>query len=222
MQLAQALETQTIFPILGSPLNETNLLHLDFSPTNKDLVQLDCSNPVEFDAYIQQLLVKANKDFGIGGYNEHRVIYQDKNLFNDVSSEERCIHLGVDIWTPALTKLYAPLAAKIHSFQDNLGHGNYGPTIILEHKIQGLRFYSLYGHLSRSSLEGCKVGKKIEAGSFFCQIGDYPENGNWAPHLHFQLILDIGKYSGDYPGVCTISERVKLLQNCPNPSLILR
>lgn len=221
MSLSKTLDNQVIHPLLGVSLSAQNCLKLDFSAANKDLVGLDCSNPVLFDRYIQNILTQNNKDFGIGGYREHRVIYQDKNLFNNSLSEERCIHLGVDVWAPALTPIYAPLDAKIHSFQDNIGHGNYGPTIILEHQIQDLTFYSLYGHLSRKCLEACELGKPIKSGSLFAHFGDYPENGNWAPHLHFQLILDMQNHFGDYPGVCTISEREAMLENCPNPSLII-
>jgi hypothetical protein len=47
------------------------------------------------------------------------------------------------------------------------------------------------------------------------------ENGHWPPHLHFQLIIDMGKAKGDYPGVCKYSEREKYLDNCPDPGFIL-
>ncbi|MEP6913389.1 MAG: response regulator, partial [bacterium] len=46
-------------------------------------------------------------------------------------------------------------------------------------------------------------------------------NGDWPPHLHFQIIEDMRVHEGDYPGVCSISERAKYLNNCPNPDLIL-
>jgi peptidoglycan LD-endopeptidase LytH len=47
------------------------------------------------------------------------------------------------------------------------------------------------------------------------------ENGNWPPHLHFQLIADMEGWKGDYPGVCKYSEREKWLGNCPDPDLVL-
>ena len=47
------------------------------------------------------------------------------------------------------------------------------------------------------------------------------ENGNWPPHLHFQIIEDMELKEGDYPGVCTSANREKYLANCPNPDLIL-
>ena len=53
-------------------------------------------------------------------------------------------------------------------------------------------------------------------------FGAANENGNWPPHLHFQIILNMGNYNGDYPGVCKRSEREEYLQNCPDPDIILQ
>jgi hypothetical protein len=48
------------------------------------------------------------------------------------------------------------------------------------------------------------------------------ENGQWPPHLHFQVIIDMEFKKGDYPGVCKLNEKEKYLRNCPNPDLILQ
>jgi hypothetical protein len=48
------------------------------------------------------------------------------------------------------------------------------------------------------------------------------ENGNWPPHLHFQIIFEMGLYTGDYPGVCRYSEKEKWLANSPDPEVILK
>ncbi len=82
-------------------------------------------------------------------------------------------------------------------------------------------FYTLYGHLSRRSLEGLAVGQKVEAGEAFCQIGVMPENGNWPPHLHFQVILDLLGWSGDFPGVVFPRWREVWKSICPDPWLLL-
>jgi hypothetical protein len=52
-------------------------------------------------------------------------------------------------------------------------------------------------------------------------FGQPKENGNWPPHLHFQVIKDIRIKDGDYPGVCATSEKKKYLTNCPDADLIL-
>jgi murein DD-endopeptidase MepM/ murein hydrolase activator NlpD len=80
----------------------------------------------------------------------------------------------------------------------------------------------LYGHLSQSSIKNIREGDKVERGDVFAEFGIPAENGHWPPHLHFQVIKDIGEWKGDYPGVCKYSEKEKYLDNCPDPDLILR
>ena len=48
--------------------------------------------------------------------------------------------------------IHAALDGTIHSFQNNTALGDYGPTIILSHEIEGFKFHTLYGHLSEASL----------------------------------------------------------------------
>jgi hypothetical protein len=62
----------------------------------------------------------------------------------------------------------------------------------------------------------------VPAGSVVGRIGSAEENGNWPPHLHFQLIAEIGDWRGDFPGVAPPSRRSRFLELCPDPNLILR
>jgi murein DD-endopeptidase MepM/ murein hydrolase activator NlpD len=99
--------------------------------------------------------------------------------------------------------------------------GDYGPTIILEHQAGTATFHTLYGHLSRDSLKGLKPASAFMAGEPIARLGTKRENGGWPPHLHFQVILDIGDSRGDYPGVCARSEAARWLAGCPDPSVFL-
>ena len=65
----------------------------------------------------------------------------------------------------------------------------YGGTIILKHVTKSFTFYTLYGHLALESIQKVGVGSKILKGDFLAFIGSSSENGNWAPHLHFQIML---------------------------------
>jgi len=104
----------------------------------------------------------------------------------------------------------------------NEAEGDYGPTIILEHTpVPGLTFHTLYGHLSRDSLKGLKPGAAFMAGEKIGDLGTKRENGGWPPHLHFQIILEIGSAKGDYPGVCKRSEAERWLSICPDPAPLL-
>jgi len=133
----------------------------------------------------------------------------------------RRLHLGVDIWGKPYTPVMSPCDAVIHSFAFNDEFGDYGATIILSHNLEGIAFHTLYGHLSLNSIRNLREGGNVTAGDVIGEFGIPSENGQWPPHLHFQIIDDIGEWSGDYPGVCKYSERELYLNNCPDPDLIL-
>ena len=52
-------------------------------------------------------------------------------------------------------------------------------------------FYTLYGHLSRDSLDGLSPGKPVRRGERIAYIGTHEVNGGWPPHLHLQIIGDM-------------------------------
>ncbi len=195
---------------------------LDFTAANTALPTVDLTDTEAFSAYVFGEMLDDNQFVGVGGYNEHRVIYRRSAHFGDYAEEGRCIHLGVDIWSDALTSVSAPLPGVVHSAAFNDNFGDYGPTIILRHRLGEYTFHTLYGHLSLASLDDIELGQAIAAGETFAAIGDFPENGQWPAHLHFQLITYLGEIKGDYPGVAALDERVGYLANCPDPNLILR
>ncbi len=152
---------------------------------------------------------------------EERFIYRRSSHFA-VAEESRSLHLGTDIWLAAGVSVFTPLDATVHSFRDNCNFGDYGPTIILQHTLEGISFYTLYGHLSRSCLQGLSVGMQFNKGDEIATVGPFPENGNWPPHLHFQVIASMDGYSGDFPGVAASADRGYYESLCPNPNLILQ
>ncbi|MCU0323921.1 MAG: peptidoglycan DD-metalloendopeptidase family protein [Spirosomaceae bacterium] len=198
------------------------IVSLDFTAKNTDLQHINLANTADFNEYIFGKLLENNSKIGIGGYFEHRVIYRRSEHFNRADSESRSIHLGIDIWTTAETEVYTPQDGIVHSFADNNNFGDYGPTIILEHQIEGKTFFSLYGHLSRKSLIGIYEGKIFRKGDLLAWIGHFPENGDWPPHLHFQVMNDMCGMKGDFAGVCAISEVEKYRKICLNPMEFLK
>jgi len=210
-------------PIVEFNPQREKLLALDFTEQNKSLTTAVIEDVNLFSEYISQQLNEAGALYGIGGYNEHRTVYARSRVFDGVVEEQaRCIHLGVDIWGKAGTQVSAPLDATVHSFAFNEAYGDYGATIILSHQIAGANFYSLYGHLALKDLDNLREGKFIHAGEVFAHFGKPAENGQWPPHLHFQLILDMENKKGDYPGVCSLADRNKYLDNCPDPDALLK
>jgi peptidoglycan LD-endopeptidase LytH len=197
------------------------LFKFDFTASNTELAPEDVNDTIKFSNWVTKKLKDNNSRYGIGGYMEHRTLYARSELFN-TDDEPRRLHLGVDIWADAGTPVYAPINATIHSFADNDHFGDYGPTIILKHQLDGLEFYTLYGHLNRESLKGLFVGDAVAKGKKIAEFGDQDENGHWPAHLHFQLMFDMEGCYGDYPGVGRYSEKDKYLKNIPDPNLILQ
>ena len=206
--------------LLGVPITESNAVKINLSTTNTELKDIDIGNIKILAEYINGKIVGNNKTYGIGGYNEDREIYQRSKHFGE-DSLKRSIHLGIDIWHHANTNIKAPLNGITHSFKNNDNFGDYGPTLIVQHTLENHIFYTLYGHLNTDSIKQKQIGQTIIAGETIASIGNESENGNWPPHLHFQIITDMQDYRGDYPGVCTKNQRTHFTDLCPDPNLIL-
>jgi murein DD-endopeptidase MepM/ murein hydrolase activator NlpD len=192
----------------------------DFTVANQELAHLDLNDVSGFTEYLFERIAEAETPVGIGCYDEDRVLYRHSPLFDGVA-ERRSIHLGIDLFVVEGTEVFAPLPATVHSAADNAGLGNYGPTVILTHLLDGIEFHTLYGHLSRASLERLTEGDSLAAGEPLGEVGDLQENGSWPPHLHFQIITETLGHEVDYPGVAAPSERERYLELCPDPNLIL-
>ena len=210
-------------PVLPIDLNDSAVARLDFTASNPQITSADLRDTAAFDQLVHALLAEQNATVGIGGYLENRVIYRRSTHFGPGAAEEsRSLHLGVDVWLPAGTPVLAPLPAVVHSLADNDNFGDYGPTVILQHALEGTVFYSLYGHLSRYEWQALRVGQALQQGEAFATVGPFPENGDWPAHLHFQLMADLQGRMGDFPGVARPSEREAWAALCPDPNLVLR
>ncbi|MBB1284840.1 peptidoglycan DD-metalloendopeptidase family protein [Flavisolibacter sp. BT320] len=203
--------------------NGDRLLLMDFTASNTELTDAVLENTQLFSDYVNRKLSDAGARYGIGGYNEHRTVYSRSKVFDATDGgEPRRLHLGTDIWGKPHTKVMAPLDGIVHSFAFNNAYGDYGATIILTHQLEGVSFHTLYGHLSLNSLKNLQEGDVVRRGDVFCEFGIPFENGQWPPHLHFQIIWDMEGKRGDYPGVCAFSQREHYLANCPDADLILQ
>lgn len=174
-------------------------------------------------ARIAAALRDEGTDVAVGRYDEARSLYSTA-AFGDArrpTAERRSIHLGLDLFAAAGTQICAPLAGSVIACANNAKAQDYGPVIMLRHKIDGGgEFLTLYGHLSTASLERVAVGQQIARGEHFAEVGEARVNGGWTPHLHFQLILDDLGLATDFPGVARASERALWLALSPDPNLI--
>lgn len=210
-------------PVLPVDLNGPAVARLDFTAQNPQLAAADLRDTAAFGQVVDDLLARQGASIGIGGYLENRIIYRRSQHFGPgANPEARSLHLGVDVWLPVGTPVLAPLAAVVHSVADNAHFGDYGPTVILQHELAGTVFYSLYGHLSRAEWRRLRAGQPLRPGEAFATVGPFPENGDWPPHLHFQLITDLQGRVGDFPGVARPAERAAWAALCPDPNLVLQ
>lgn len=211
----------TNFITLIEGFKKEDYLKLDLSIHNKSLQKIDFTSAEKMEKYIENKLQSQSKKIGYGGYLEHRDLYSRSTYFNESEEEKRNIHIGLDIWSKAGSKVVTPLAGKVHSFKNNLNFGDYGPTLILEHCIENTTFYTLYGHLSLASIANLEKGKEFKKGEVIATLGTSKVNGDYAPHLHFQIIFNLQGNKGDYPGVSSNSKLNFYAKNCPDPNLLL-
>ncbi len=210
--------------VIDRSKKKSGYVPIDLSVGNEDLRKIDVTSAIVMEEYITQHIQMAGGEVAYGGYMEVRNLYQRSSHFKnpDTPLAERNIHLGVDIWAAAGTDVLAVLEGEVHSFANNVYHGDYGPTIILKHTFDDLTFYTLYGHLSILSIPELEMGQHFDRGEKIGQLGDPMVNGDYAPHLHFQVILDIGDYFGDFPGVCSKEDVDYYMDTCPDPNLLLK
>ncbi len=159
----------------------------------------------------------------IGAYGENRA-WNTREAFRVQTNwgpSWRTLHLGIDLFAPEGTGVHAPLCGRVHSLQDNREPWDYGPTLILEHGTEAGSFYTLYGHLSRSSLDSIQAGQDIAAGEPIGSLGTPDENGGWPPHLHLQIITDLLGHHGIFPGAALPEQGRVWRAFSPDPAPLL-
>lgn len=172
-----------------------------------------------FDAWF----VAKGVPYGLGSYGEKRSVYATEQFADAASPERRVIHLGIDVFAPAMTPLYAPLPGKVRHLTYNADPLDYGHTLILQHQAGEVTFFTLYGHLAGTLPGLLSVGQEVAAGQMIAHLGDWPENGGWAPHVHFQIITDLlAQTGGNFFGVGQESLWDVWQSISPDPNLILR
>lgn len=161
--------------------------------------------------------------YGIGTYGEDRHVYRTPQFADAASPERRTRHLGIDVFAPAGTQVFAPLAGRVKHVTYNADPLDYGNTLILEHDAGGVAFFTLYGHLGGSLPGLLQQGDAVTPGQLIAHLGDWHENGGWAPHIHFQIMTDmLEQKDGNFFGVGHNSLWDVWQSICPDPNLILR
>lgn len=220
--LVELLQSFEAAKVIAPEIEYSEYVALDLSTSNSELHHHNLNTARDYEIFIQNHLDKNNAKIAFGGYLERRNLYKRSSVFKNETTNERDIHIGLDLWINKQAAIFAALDGTIHSFQNNDTLGDYGPTLILEHQLDDLKFHTLYGHLSLESLNNKKNGDKVKKGEVIGTLGLSPVNGDYASHLHFQIIIDMENKKGDYPGVCSKNDLEYYKQNCPDPNLLLK
>jgi murein DD-endopeptidase MepM/ murein hydrolase activator NlpD len=154
---------------------------------------------------IDEAMADAGTGFAFGRYAEPRELYKSEHFTG--GAESRTVHLGLDLFCTAGSPVFAPLDGRVELLANNARELDYGPMLVLRHEGPDRdAFFTLYGHLGPEVLDDLQSGQAINAGQQIATVGSPPGNGNWPPHLHFQLILDLKDLGADFPGVASASE----------------
>jgi 4-aminobutyrate aminotransferase-like enzyme/Ser/Thr protein kinase RdoA (MazF antagonist) len=173
---------------------------------------------------IMKAMREAGAAVGVGRYDEARAIYTTGAFAagGGPTAESRTVHLGVDLTVPPGSPVRAPLDGTVHTVADNAVPKDYGPLVILRHQTpSGEEFFTLYGHLDADSVSGLEPGRTVRAGEPFATVGAPPRNGDWWPHVHVQIILDLLGLDEDFPGVAAPGRRAFWTGLSPDPNLVL-
>ena len=212
-------------PVLAVALRSEPCVVLDLS-VGSPLVSGDPVDNTEptLTRRIASVMQGGNARIGVGRYDEARLLNTEPYFATGPgpTDEWRTIHVGLDLFAEVGTAVHAPMDGTVHAFADNRAHQDYGPVIMLRHTTDdGIAFYTLYGHLSRESLDGLSVGQPIARGERFASLGAPDANGGWTPHLHLQIITDTLGLGTDFPGIVRASQRGVWRSLSPDPNLIV-
>ena len=184
--------------------------------------QTDFNNIDFFQFKIDQLQQEHPTKIISGGYLEPRPLYT-ANAYDKIGNygpESRTIHLGIDFWLPTNTPVHALFDSEIALAVNDHGDKEYGGLVVLKHKEEDLEFYTLYGHLDPASVLHYQKGYTILKGQKIGVLGDKTVNGNWAPHLHFQVMLSLLDYTTDFPGVAYANQIAVWKSLCLDPNAL--
>jgi 4-aminobutyrate aminotransferase-like enzyme/Ser/Thr protein kinase RdoA (MazF antagonist) len=226
-RVVEFLTRRAAFPsVLGVDAKTEPSIVLDLSVASPMLLGDTSKNDEpSLTRRVDDAMREAGVRVAIGRYDEPRLLYVAPAfaLGPRLTDAHRTIHIGLDLFAAAGTPVFSPLDGEVAAFNDNGMNQDYGPVIVLKHRTgDGIEFHTLYGHLSRESLDGLSIGKPVGAGDRIATLGAADVNGGWTPHLHLQIITDVLELGTDCPGVAAPAQRSVWTSICPDPNLIVR
>ncbi len=209
-----------LHPVVGVALDAEAAAVIDWSVTSPEADHPAAAAPMERQIRrVEEAMTLASASVGVGRYGEPRLVYAAPEFAVETNRGPgwRTVHLGVDLSCPAGTAVNALYDGWVERVDDEALDGGYGPVITLRHEPEGSpAFYTLYGHLDGTSIT-LTQGAAVTGGERIATVGAPPGNGNWTPHLHFQVITDLLGIDGPFPGVALPDHWGVWGSLCPSP-----
>ena len=215
---------QAFGPVLQRDLTRKGLVVLDIGKDGPNAAAISAlENDAALAGWMDGVLAEAGDKVVVGRYGEDRSVYRSAAFETADPAERRTIHIGIDLFAPADDPVLAPLEGTVADIGHNVVPYGFGSIVILEHATdRGVKFWTLYGHLSAKSLAGLKIGQRLGVGEVIGKLGRHEENGEWPPHLHFQIMTDLCGWKADEViGVAARSQWDVWGSVCPSPNVIL-
>ncbi len=214
-------------PLQGSPSGYLDLNHL----AKRWLQGMDPSlpNPLLNPHTAETVLQQGHRDLGLawsyGGWQEDR---RDLHRDTYLNPDKRWIHIGLDVNAGAGTPIRALASGTIvHVGDDSPLIGGWGGHIVQIICFRGQPYALIYAHLGGIR---CCVGNIAKKGDEIARIGTPAENGNWAPHVHLQLLQlpdlansarDWKKVLDELDGYVRKEDASKWARLCPDPTPLI-
>ncbi len=214
-----------LHPVLDVPMDGASVCVIDWSVTSPEAAHPAIAPPMaDQTRAVEEAMATAAATVGLGRYGEPRLVYSTPEfaVATNRGPSWRTVHLGVDLSCAPGTPVLALTDGVVARVDDEAIVGGYGPVITLRHEPEdGPAFFTLYGHLDGATV-AVKAGQHVLGGEHIAAVGSPPHNGNWPPHLHFQLMTDLLDLDGPFPGVALPDEWATWSSLCPSPAAALR
>ena len=169
-------------PVFRKPMTTANLTVLDLTAggPNDNLSMAALYDEAALASYAHRPIRRGPRRLPFGGVRDRR------------PEERRTIHVGIDLFAPAAKAVLAPLEAVVAQIGCDLVPRVSGASSCSSTAPTTTFPSGPCSVTSRPpSAQHLAVGQRVPAGEVIARLGRPDENGEWPPHLHFQVMTDL-------------------------------
>jgi 4-aminobutyrate aminotransferase-like enzyme len=208
-------------PVVDAPLDCDHVAILDASLEPEKLGHPSRDGGENLTLWWRAMQARVAPRIGIGRYAEDRGIYDHPEEVRD--DKARKIHHAIDIFLAPGTNVLCPFPGTVEDFGNDAERHGFDGIVILRHETDdGVPFWTFYGHLAPSGLAILQRGQRVAPGAVIGRLAAETENGDWPPHLHFQLMTHLMGWKAIEVNGLSRSDQWELWREiCPNPNIVL-